>query len=207
MNIVFHGQTCFKINYQKNKDGAFSILINPFEKETGLRPPKKDCDILISLLEKSSEQGVFLINGPGEYDVKGAYIRGFYVKGKKDEANENIIYIIEAEDIKICHLGALSYNEIAPDQLEEIGDIDILLVPVGGGDVLDSKNAIKIMSQIEPKITIPMMYKISGLKEKLDSLDMFLKALGVKTLPPLAKLSIKKKDIPEEEAKIIVLET
>lgn len=209
MNIFWHGQTCFKIGYQKNKDGVFSILINPFDKETGLRPPKKDCDILInseSDIKENSETNSFLINGPGEYDIKGAYIHGFNAISKKNGPEENIIYTIEAEDIKICYLGSLSYTEIAPEQLEEMGNIDILIVPVGGGEALDSKGAIKIMSQIEPKITIPMNYKVPGLKLKLDGIDNFLKALGIKSLPALPKLSIKKKDIPEEEAKIIVLE-
>lgn len=200
MNISWYGQTCFKITYQRGKNSAADILIDPFGKETGLKPPKKETDILISK-NRDSQSKAFLIEGPGEYDVYGAYIRGFSIGG-----NENIVYTIEAEDVKICHLGKFLNGEISSEQLEEIGDIDILLVPIGGIDVLDSKSAVKIMSQIEPRITIPMNYKLPGLKTKHEGVDVFLKALGIKSLPAMPKLSIKKKDIPQEEAKIIVLE-
>ena len=107
--------------------------------------------------------------------------------------------------MKICHLGSLDQGELASKELEAIGDVDILMVPIGGKEALDTKEAIKIMSQIEPKIVIPMYYKIPGLKIALDGLDKFLKSLGIKKIESLPKLSIKKKDLPEEEAKIITL--
>jgi L-ascorbate metabolism protein UlaG (beta-lactamase superfamily) len=201
MNITWHGQTCFKIAVQKNKDGAVNILVDLYDKEIGLRPPKNDSDILIStsgFVPKESSSP-FVINGPGEYDVKGVSMQGLSNK-------TNTIYIIEAEDIKICHLGVLHSSELSSDELKEIGDVDILMIPVGDSNALDAKGAIKLMSEIEPKITIPMYYKIPGLKEKLDGVDNFLKALGIKSLPTQPKLSIKKKDISSEEAKIVVLE-
>ena len=202
MNIFWHGQTCFKITYQKGKDGLVNILIDPFDKETGLKPPKTNVDILIN--GSSNESETFLVDGPGEYDVKGAYIHGLAVPDKKDKGS--VVYTIDVEGVRICHLGLLNQTEFSPGQLEEIGDVDILLVPVGGGEAIDSKGAIKVMSQIEPKIIIPMYYKVKGLKPKLEDVGAFLKALGIKSLPAVAKLSIKKKDITQDEAKIIVLE-
>lgn len=201
MNITWHGQSCFKIAAQKSKDGAVNILIDLFSKEIGLRPPKSDCDISISTSNsapKDASSGSFVIDGPGEYDVKGVSVSGIANK-------ENTIYVIEAEDIKICHLGILAQNELSSTQLDEIGDVDVLMLPVGDSNAIDAKGAIKIMSQIEPKITIPMYYKLPGLKEKLDGVDVFLKALGIKSLASQPKLSIKKKDISVEEAKIVVL--
>ena len=202
MQITWHGQTCFKIITQKEKNGQVVILIDPFEKEVGLRAPKTEADVLLStqLDKKISPENYFLIAGPGEYDLKGIYIQGIPV-------SKNIIYTIESEDLKICHLGLLGQKDLTPEQLETIGDIDILMVPVGGGEALDSEGAVKIISRIEPKITIPMYYHLPGLKLKLGGVDKFLKVLGIKSLAPLPKLTLKKKDISEEEAKIVVLES
>ena len=211
MNITWYGQTCFRINSRKNKNGQLSILIDPFTKEIGLRAPKLEADILLFTdpnaplflfkKEAKSEEiiSAFPITGPGEYDVKGVYIEGIL-------AQDRTIYTIESEEIKICHLGKLSQKELTPSQLERIGDIDVLMIPIGGGETINPEEAIKIMAQIEPKITIPMYYQIPKLKIKLESLTKFLKSLGISSLPPIAKLSLKKKDVPKDEAKIIVLQ-
>lgn len=178
-------------------------MIDPFEKEIGLRPPKSDSDILIMSKPGIKNEGnAFLIEGPGEYDVKDTYIYGYDALDKES----GTFYTVETEDIKICHLGFLGPKGLSDEQVEEIGDVDILMLPVGGNGALDAKMAIKIMSDIEPKITIPMNYKVPGLKVKLDELSVFLKALGIKSLEAIPKLSVRKKDIPQEEAKIIVLE-
>lgn len=207
MTITWYGQTCFRINTLKSRNGSVNILIDPFEKEIGLRPPKTEADILLVTHDnkRTLSGNFFLINGPGEYDVKGVYIQG--ILGKKEEVSENTtIYTIEAEKMKICHLGKLGQKELFPNQIERIGKVDILMVPIGGKETLKADAAVKIMSQIEPKIIIPMYYRIPKLKVKLEGLDKFLKSLGIKSLEPLPKLSIKKKDISEEEAKIIILE-
>jgi L-ascorbate metabolism protein UlaG (beta-lactamase superfamily) len=199
MNISWYGQNCFRIITQKEKNGQVNILIDPFDKETGLRAPKLEADVLLVNSETKIPAGdYFLISGPGEYDLKGVYTRGI-------RAGSNTIYVIESEEMRVCHLGALDQKELTTDQLEAIGEVDVLMVPVGGGAALTADAAVKIISQIEPKITIPMRYKVVGLKEKLDGVDKFLKVLGIKSLAPVDKLSLKKKDVSEEEAKIVVL--
>lgn len=212
MNIVWYGQTCFKITVQKGKNGLVNLLIDPFEKEVGLKPPKSEADIILLTSPKSAPKTPFpkesfLISGPGEYDIKGIYIEGIAeannLKGEKEP--RNTIYTIESEEIKICHLGALRQKELNSQQLERIGDIDILMLPVGGGASLDASEAVKIMSQIEPRITLPAYYKLPNLKEKLESPEKFLKSLGIKSIEPLPKLSLKQKDISKEEAKVILL--
>ena len=213
MNITWYGQTCFRINTLKNRNGSVDMLIDPFEKDIGLRPPKTEADIILITrnTEKTLSGNFFLINGPGEYDAKGVYIQGISclsrnVSSKNEDVfGETTIYTIEAEKMKICHLGKLGQKELLPDQIEKIGKIDILMIPIGGKEALEPEDAVKIMSQIEPKIIIPMYYQIPKLKIKLGGLDKFLKSLGVKSLEPLTKLSVKKKDISEEEAKIITL--
>jgi len=213
MNISWYGETCFRINSSRNKNHSIDILIDPFEKESGLRVPKIETDILLTTEKdrKPLSGNFFLIKDPGEYDIKGVYVEGIsgFENGTKkiesyeddeDEINETedkeengndknddnkkacvktAIYTLETEDLKICHLGQLRQKELTSEQVEKIGKIDILMLPIGGGKTLNAKEAIKIMSQIEPKIIIPMHYKITGLKEKLDGLDEFLKSVGV----------------------------
>lgn len=200
MNINWYGQTCFRIDSQIEKGKTTDLLIDPFL--DGARGPKLDTDVLFSTRrdQKIPAGKYFAISGPGEYDVKGLYVKGIETQGKK------VIYTIETEDITVCHLGSLEQAELSSDQEEAVNKVDILLLPVGGGDSLDAKKAVKIMSQIEPKIIIPMNYKTAKVKGKLDKVDVFLKEVGIKSPESLPKLNIKAKDLPQEdEAKIIVL--
>lgn len=222
MQIIWHGQSCFEIITSQGKNSQVSIVIDPLSEEIGLRPPKLEADILlvsrqdyahnnikaVSGPSANSGQAPFLIEGPGEYEIKNIFIKGissWHDVSQGKERGENTIYTIEAEEMRLCHLGDLGQKELTEEQLEKIGDIDILMVPVGGIWTISGKEAVGIMSQIEPKITLPMHYHIPKLKEKLDGLDKFLKPLGIKSITPANKLTIKKKDIPTEEAKIIVL--
>ena len=99
----------------------------------------------------------------------------------------------------------MGQKELTSDQIEKIGEVDVLMVPVGGVYTISAKEAVKIMSQIEPSIIIPMHYQLPKLKIKLEGLDKFLKTMGIKRLEPTQKLSVKKKDISAEEAKIVIL--
>jgi L-ascorbate metabolism protein UlaG (beta-lactamase superfamily) len=94
---------------------------------------------------------------------------------------------------------------LTTDQLEKIGAVDVLLVPVGGTYTIEAKDAVKVISQIEPKIVIPMHYLLPKHKEKLDDVDKFLKAMGSKSIEPQNKLTIKQKDLPEEDTQQIVI--
>ncbi len=201
MNITWHGQTCFYINFQNGKE-PIRVLFNPVEKETGLKPVRKDSDILILTNGFEKKPTGFLINGPGEYEIKGIAINGLYSFDNGSVDPNNTVYLLEGEDLKICHLGFFKQQELKKEQLDELGEIDILLLPIG----TDPKKAVNIMSQIEPKIVIPMNYHVSGLKEKVEKVDSFLKILGIKSTESLAKLSVKKKDLINQEPKIIVLQ-
>lgn len=215
MQITWHGQSCFQITTSKNKNGIISIVIDPFSPETGLKVPSLEADILLVSHQHKDHNNIqavsgnfFLIEGAGEYEVKEVFIQGipsFHDGALGKERGVNTIYTIEAEDLKICHLGDLGQKELTAEQVEKIGEVDILMVPIGGVYTISTKEVPKIMSQIEPKITIPMHYALPKLKINLDSLDKFLKTFGLKSLEPLKKLSIKKKDLAPEEAKIILL--
>jgi L-ascorbate metabolism protein UlaG (beta-lactamase superfamily) len=219
MQIIWHGQSCFEIIIAKGKGEHIAILIDPpDEAKTGLKAPKTDAQIVLltnfdytvgkAELGKIAP-GAFLIDGPGEYEIKGVYVRGtdFNFGGKESAKNSlaGTIYTIEAEEMKLCHLGNFNRPELFIPQVEKIGNVDILMAPAGDGKNFGAKEAMKAVSQIEPSIVVPMNYEIPKLKIESGNLKEFLQAAGIKEIEPLPKLTIKKKEINAEEAKIIVL--
>jgi len=157
---------------------------------------------------KAIKGSPFVVSNPGEYEIQGVFIQGipaFHDDSQGKERGKITIYTIETEDMRICHLADLGQKELTTDQLEKIGSIDILLVPVGGTYTIEAKDAVKVISQIEPKIVIPMHYMLPKLKAKLDDVDNFLKAMGSKSIEPQNKLTIKQKDLPEDDTQQIVI--
>ena len=210
MNITWLGHSCFRL---ESKEG--SVLIDPFGKETGLRPPKiKDNLVLVThhhFDHNNTDEAnpeAFIIDGPGEYERNGISVRGissFHDKSEGKERGLNTIYVIKAEDLTVCHLGDFGQDKFEDHQLEEIGDVDILMIPVGGTYTIDYKEAVSVISQIEPKIVIPMHYKIKDLKVNIDGPEKFLKEIGL-TAEKVDKLKISKKVLPVEETKLVVFE-
>jgi len=216
MKIVWHGQSLFEIAVSARQGEETKIVIDPFDESYGLKLPKLQADILLTSHEHKDHSNVggvsgnyFLIENPGEYEIKGAYVKGipaFHDSSSGKERGKVTMFKILAEDIKICHLSDLGQKELTEQQLEEIGEVDILLIPVGGNYTISAKEASTIINQIEPKIVIPMHYQVPKLKLKLDDLDKFLKIMGSKSPEKLNKLTIKKKELVEDGMKIIVLE-
>jgi len=217
MKISWYGQSLFHIS-SRTKKSQVRISINPFEKETGLKVPTLKTDILLSSNKKNHnlsfiKDNYFLVDNPGEYEVKGVFIEGIptfnFKKGKNGKTEKsfdgNTIYTIEVENIRICHLGNFNQKKLREYQLEKIGMVDILMIPIGGNDTIAAEKAVNIMSQIEPGITIPMQYAVPKLKTKLDSLNKFLKLLKAENIKPIEKLVIKKSEIDPEQPKIITL--
>ena len=202
MTISWYGEACFLL-----ENSGVRVLIEPPQKDSGINPPRLKSDILICRpdadIAGALSESSFIINGPGEYEIKGINILGI-ADPSTDSGQVNTIYNIEVDGVKICHLGFLK-NDLDNEKLALIDDPDIVLVPVGGGDVLDAEEAMKLINKIEPSIAIPMLYDISGLKIKRAPLSPFLKESEAKE-PSQPKLTIKKKDINEEETKIVILE-
>ncbi|MCD5396982.1 MAG: MBL fold metallo-hydrolase [Candidatus Pacebacteria bacterium] len=208
MQIIWHGQFCFQILVSYNKNHSVSIVIDPFDKTVGLKAPSLKADLLLTTHNHNDldlKDSSFLINGAGEYDIKGVYIQAISLSYDKLK-ERTTFYTMNAEGINICHLGNLKQKELTTEQIEKIGMVDILMIPVGGVETIDGKEASYIIGQIEPKIVIPMYYQIPRLKTKPDGLDKFLKSMGVKSIEPQKKLSIKKKDLVQEKTELILLE-
>ena len=201
MTISWYGEACFLL-----ESGGKRVLIEPPQKESGLNPPRLKSDILIYSRTRGNKTAfdepigeTFVIDTAGEYEIKDINISGTF-------DDENTLYSIEMDDIKVAHLGFLK-KEPNNEKLELIGNPDIVFVPVGGlkGELFDAEAAMKLINKIEPKIVIPMLYDIKGLKTKRAPLLMFLKESEAKN-SPTPKLTIKKKDLIEEETKIVILE-
>ena len=187
-------------------------MTDPFSKEIGLRPPKiKDDVVLVShqhydhnnIEDVNSE--AFIIQNPGEYEKQGIAILGiqsFHDNTNGSERGLNTIYVIKAEEMTLCHLGDLGHK-LTDHQIEEIGDVDILIIPVGGNYTIGPKEAVEVISQIEPKIIIPMHYKIPGLTVEIDGSEKFVKELGL-TPETVDKYKIAKKLLPAEEVKLVM---
>ena len=212
MNIIWHGQSCFQILIPQKRDSLIKIVINPFQKTLGLKlPPSllKNLDILIvtnnGYIPKEIDNKAFVINGPGEYEIKGIFIKGISNFSSPDEKTEETIYAIKIEGVSICHLGDFNQKELTQKQIEEINQTEVLMVPIGGNPVIDAKGALKIINQIEPSLVIPMYFHVPKLNIKLDNVNNFLKEMGEKAIEPLDKLSIKKQTFDKDGAKIIVL--
>ena len=212
MHITWHGHTCFKITGKSNGDEV-TLALDPFTNATGLRAPKFEADIITINNNESEELASaspqqFLINHPGEYEVKKIYIEG--VKAYRDkEKGKNLgyttLYNINLEDINVVHLGYLG-AELTTHQIEKLENCDILMIPVGGNGVLSAQQAMQIISQLEPSIVIPMYYNIPGLKIKCDAVDAFAKEVGINPAGGEQKLKITKKDLLADEMRTVILE-
>jgi L-ascorbate metabolism protein UlaG (beta-lactamase superfamily) len=207
MQISYFGLTSFKITSKDN-----TLISDPFDKSTGLTPPRGGAD-LITLAEADNEtysytQSItgepFMIDGPGEYDVKDHTITGIPIK--QPDGNYVTAYLIVAEGIRILNLAHIKKLSLSEEELEDLGDVDVLFVPVGGNSVMDFDEAAKAVNFIEPLIVIPTHYKTPGLKVEAESEEKFLKEMGNK-FEKMDKLTLKKKDlVPTENSKVIVLE-
>ena len=212
MIITWQGHSCFKIQDKIGPDGV-TVITDPFSKEVGLKVPNCEADIVTIQHDHYDHNNSaalrgqrLIINCAGEYDYKGILVEGidsFHDDKEGKERGLNVIYRFEVEDISIVHLGDLG-GPLDNGQLEKLAGTDILLIPVGGKYTLDAKKAVEVISQIEPRIVIPMHYKIKDLKIDIDPVDKFIKEIGVEPTYE-EKLKISKKDLPQEDMELVIL--
>ncbi|MBI2338534.1 MBL fold metallo-hydrolase [Candidatus Daviesbacteria bacterium] len=215
MDIYWYGQACFKL---KGKNA--SVVIDPYDPEfTGLKAIKDlQADVVVSthghkdhnfvsVVSKPDGSIPMVFDKPGEYEVSGAVItaiNSFHDNSQGSERGANTIFHLLLDNLDIVHLGDLGQTKLTEEQVAEIGQTDILLIPVGSIYTIDAKAASDIVSQLEPKIIIPMHYKIDGLKFELEGVENFLKEMGAENVVPQQKLSITKEKLPEEPQVILL---
>lgn len=211
MTISWYGHSCFRIT---NQGGHLTVITDPFEKKIGLNPPRGSADVVIvshDHFDHNNTKAIggepFIIDGPGEYETKGVSINGissFHDEKKGEERGQNTIYLIEMDNIRVCHMGDFGQEKLSDRQLESIGQVDVLIIPVGGNYTIDGVQAAKIAKQIEPSLIIPMHYKIPGLTADIVGPEKFLKEMGANGIKPVDKLTFKKRDLDDKEAEVIL---
>jgi L-ascorbate metabolism protein UlaG (beta-lactamase superfamily) len=204
MVITYHGGQCFKVSF-----GNTTLVFDPISKKSKLGSVKFGADVAFVSLNHPDFNGgeemafgakePFVVQGPGEYEVGDVTARGYGTQTTYEGVSRfNTIYQVSLEGINLVFLGALGSEAIDPKILGELGDIDILFVPIGGGDVLDVPAASKLATKLEARCIIPMHYTDVALKA-------FFKEEGIDPIKPVEKLTIKKKDLAEMESEVVVL--
>lgn len=208
MVITYLGGEFVKIQF-----GDTVLAFNPISKDSSLKTSKFGADVVLTTLDHPDMNGIdqvsfgdkkaFVVNGPGEYEIKGVFIKGHASEsGYGGEKRINTIYTVELEGMNICFLGAINQSELPHEADEAIDDVDILFVPIGGEGVLNAEKAYKLAVSIGPKIIIPIHYGDIGGK---DALKAFLREAG-ESPKAEAKLTLKKKDLEGKEADVVLLE-
>lgn len=204
MQISWHGLSCFEIT-TNTANGEVTVVVDPYGNETGLRFPRTlEADIVAVSHDESDANNLsavggdpFVVDMPGEFEVKEVFVYSI-------PAGDTNIFRIEAEGMHIAHLGALN-RALTDAELSELENVDILMVPVGGGRVLTPKLASEVIAQIEPRVVIPMTHAVPNLKEALASADDFCKAVGTCRRETSNKYKVARKDLPEEDMLIMEL--
>lgn len=217
MIIQYYGHSCFKLISKPAGRGQedVTVFFDPFDKAVGLRPPQGQADIVFVSHNHHDHNNTSALKGdpaiidiPGEYSLKGINIVGidsFHDANGGKNLGHNTIFILEAEDLKVCHLGDLGCD-LDQKQLSEIGGVDILMVPVGGKYTLDAKRAEENIKKIEPAIIIPMHYKLpSGTIKDIDDEKKFCDEMGNCPREKISKLNIKKKDLEGKVMEIVLM--
>lgn len=216
MQIQYYGHSCFKIITKPAGRGKedITVFIDPFDKSIGLRPPQGNANLVLVSHDHPDHNNVtalkndpHIIDIPGEYSVGGINILGvssFHDSKKGAERGLNAFFILESEDLRLCHLGDLGAS-LTEKQLEIINGIDILMIPVGGKYTIDAKLAVEIIKKIEPKIIIPMHYKIAGSTVDISDEKKFCNEIGNCPKDKTSKLNIKKKDLLEKNMEVVIM--
>jgi L-ascorbate metabolism protein UlaG (beta-lactamase superfamily) len=226
MEINYLGHSCFRI---RGRD--VTIVTDPFPPSYGYSMGRVSATIVTvshAHPHHSYIEGVGgspkVVSGPGEYEIAGVLITGVQTRHKdvldasaqRSEDGRrrasftthpihNTVYVLDFDELLVCHLGDLGHM-LTDEQLEAVGNIDILLIPVGGESTIGPSVAAEVVSNLEPKLVIPMHYRIPGTQsEGLEPVDRFIREMGVKTYTPQLKLTVAKSSLPTD-LQVVVLE-
>ncbi|MFQ5343486.1 MAG: MBL fold metallo-hydrolase [Anaerolineae bacterium] len=204
MDITYYGHSCFRI---RGRDG--SIVTDPFQASIGYSPPRVAADICTISHDHPGHNNAgvlrgdpYVIRGPGEYEISGIFVAGwrsYHDQKKGKERGRNTVYTFEVDGVCVAHLGDLGH---VPDQstIEVLGDVDVLLIPVGGQVTLTPAMASDAINLIEPRLVIPMHYHTQAYAggSRLEPVSKFLKEMGVHNDPVGNTMRISQSSLPAE---------
>jgi L-ascorbate metabolism protein UlaG (beta-lactamase superfamily) len=200
MEITWLGHACFRIRGKQA-----TVITDPFSPGIGYSLGKASANIVTVSHEHADHSYSAGIGGdprvikrPGEYEIAGVLIIGmstFHDANKGADRGKNTVYVLEMEEMTICHLGDLG-QPLTDSQIEEIGKVDVLMVPVGGITTINATTAAAMVRQMEPRIVLPMHYKTPVFQVELEPVENFLREFGMQQATPQPKLNVNKNNLP-----------
>jgi L-ascorbate metabolism protein UlaG (beta-lactamase superfamily) len=208
VDITWLGHSCFRI-----KGSQAVIITDPVPAETGYTLGKQTADIVTVSHPHPSHawvEGVQgdpkVIKGPGEYEISGVLVIGvstYHDAVKGNSRGKNTMYLMDIDGVAVCHTGDLGHVP-SDDQIEEMGNVDVLMLPVGGASTINATLATEVVRKMEPRVVIPMHYKTEKTTRELDGVDLFLKEMGQSGIEPKPRLSVTRNNLPAS-AQVYVL--
>jgi len=200
VDITWLGHSCFRI-----KGNQAVIITDPFPPDLGYSLGKQTADI-VTVSHQHPSHSYFkgiggeprIINGPGEYEISNVLIIGiatYHDAVNGQSRGKNTIYLMEIDGVAVCHLGDIGHV-LSDEHVEEMGNVDVLLLPVGGGSTINATMAAEVIRKLEPKAVLPMHYKTQAIDRELDPVDDFLREMGMGQVEPRPKLSVSKSNLP-----------
>lgn len=215
-DVQYLGHACVRL---RGRDGT--VLCDPYNRSIGLDIGRPSAHIVTvshdhpdhnnTAAVRSLREQLFVIDAPGEYEVSGVLINGvrtYHDKAKGAERGFNTVFVIHLDDVTFCHLGDLGH-ELSQGQVEAIGNVDVLFVPVGGGETISPAEASNVIAQLEPRVVVPIHYATAQLsfEYELAPLEKFTHEMGLKDVTPEDKLTVTASNLPPEgeQARVVVL--
>lgn len=205
MEITWYGLSCFRITER----GRATLITDPFDESAGLPVPKLRGDVITISHQAAGHSNIaavanhkFVIDAPGEYEIEGVFITGIstvYQPGM----TRNVLYLFDYEELTVAHVGDIT-KVPTQSQIEALGEVNVLLLPVGGGRSLNAVQAAELVSMIEPNIVVPMHYKTPGLQLELDGIERFLNEMGQTNVEELPTLKTTRSSLPEDTQTILL---
>lgn len=209
MEITWYGHSCFRMMER----GVASIVADPYAPSLGYGEPNLRADIVTVSHDApghsaadSVKRAEHLLDRPGEYEIGGVFITGIMMHDPNAEADDmrrNVAFVYDFDGLTIAHLGDLSHVP-SQQEIEQFGPVNVLLVPVGGGNALNSAQASEVISRIEPSLVVPMHYQTDEVNMGLEPLEKFLKEMGVSAVEEQDSLKVTSSSLGDETS-IVVL--
>lgn len=212
MELTWYGHNCFRMIER----GMASIVTDPYDESIGYAPLKLRADVVTVSYDDLGYNAAakiritrLMLSSPGEYEIGGVFITGvasFDASAEVQDRPPSLIFVFDFDGTTLCHLGALAHIP-SQSEIEALGAVDVLMVPVGGGGALNSGQSAEVISMIEPRIVVPMHYKTPDCVLKLDPLERFLKEMGIPSVRKheSSSLRISQSGLPDE-TEIVVLD-
>jgi L-ascorbate metabolism protein UlaG (beta-lactamase superfamily) len=201
MELSWVGHSCFRLRGRQA-----TVITDPCARETGYTLGRVAAQVVTISNSHPNHSAVSQIegaptvfDGPGEYEAHGIFVTGVRTTRPHapQEQARNTAYIIDIDDVRVCHLGDLTSTPTS-DQIELMKDVGVLLIPVGGHCTIGAAEAVEVISQIEPRLVVPMHYATDASSVELDDASRFLREMGVSQLAPEARMNVTHASLPAE---------